>query len=121
MAVVVHVFGDEPHQTTCHVAPWFEDGPLTAATSRIDITVNAFSKTREYRRTTDPENLILVHPSPWRNPLADGCTVPFVGKPAPDLGITEDVYSVKWTKDGIFVNDISLFSPYVPRLEFTTF
>ena len=120
-AVVVHVFGDEPHQTTCIVSPWFEDGPLTAATSRMAIAATAFRKTRTYNRTADSENLILIHPSPWRTAITNDSTVPFVGKPAPELGITEDVYAVKWTKDGILINDVSLFSPHVPRLEFTTF
>lgn len=119
-AVVVHVLDDYRHNV-CVVSPWSEDGPLTAATSRMDIAANTFGKTRTRNRMTCSENMVLLHPSPWRTPLKDDSTVPFVGKPAPELGVTEDVYSVKWAKDGIFVNDMSLFSPHVPRPPFTTF
>ena len=119
-AVVVQVLDDYRHNV-CIVSPWSDNGPLTVATSRMDIAANTFGKMRTRNRITCSENMMLLHPSPWRTPLKDGNTVPFVGKPAPELGITEDVYSVKWAKDGIFVNDVSLFSPHVPRFEFTTF
>ena len=119
-AVVVQVLDDYRHNV-CIVSPWSDNGPLTVATSRMDIAANTFGKMRTRNRITCSENMILLHPSPWRMPLKDGNTVPFVGKPAPELGITEDVYSVKWAKDGVFVNDVSLFSPHVPRFEFTTF
>ena len=119
-AVVVQVLDDYRHNV-CSVSPWSDNGPLTVATSRMDIAANTFGKMRTRNRITCSENMMLLHPSPWRTPLKDGNTVPFVGKPAPELGITEDVYSVKWAKDGVFVNDVSLFSPHVPRLEFTTF
>lgn len=119
-AVVVQVLDDYRHNV-CIVSPWSDNGPLTVATSRMDIAANTFGKMRTRNRITCSENMVLLHPSPWRTPLTDGSTVPFVGKPAPELGITEDIYSVKWAKDGIFVNDISLFSPHVPRLPFTTF
>lgn len=119
-AVVVQVLDDYRHNV-CIVSPWSDNGPLTVATSRMDIAANTFGKMRTRNRITCSENMMLLHPSPWRTPLKDGNTVPFVGKPAPELGITEDVYSVKWAKDGIFINDVLLFSPHVPRLEFTTF
>lgn len=119
-AVVVQVLDNYRHNV-CIVSPWSDNGPLTVATSRMDIAANTFGKMRTRNRITCSENMMLLHPSPWRTPLKDGNTVPFVGKPAPELGITEGVYSVKWAKDGIFVNDVSLFSPHVPRFEFTTF